>query len=62
MLRLCSLGLCVPQLHHADLFGGVPYGLFLGPKVCTHSNPNQPTHFYAIFVLCLKKKGGHNHV
>ncbi|KAH9537494.1 hypothetical protein CY35_16G055900 [Sphagnum magellanicum] len=20
------------QLHHADLFGGVPYGLFLGPK------------------------------
>ncbi|CAK9214290.1 unnamed protein product [Sphagnum jensenii] len=20
------------QLHHADLFGGIPYGLFLGPK------------------------------
>ncbi|CAM6097518.1 unnamed protein product [Calypogeia fissa] len=20
------------QLHHADLFDGVPYGLFLGPK------------------------------
>ena len=20
------------QLHHADLFGGVPYGLFLGPQ------------------------------
>ncbi len=29
---------CESQLHHADLFGGIPYGLFLGPKVWISSH------------------------
>ena len=30
------------QLHHADLFEGVPYGLFLGPQVRIYFQRWQP--------------------
>jgi beta-carotene 3-hydroxylase len=32
---------CCLQIHHMDKFQGVPYGLFLGPKVGLDSNSTQ---------------------